>query len=133
MKSHKTFFRIMESIEKVRKNLTSNNEAEICIEELMAGEDMDIQFSRETFQGSIKKSLENLQNFLILCKKEINEQKIKIDSIELVGEATRIPVIQDCIKNFIGSDKQELSRTLNSQDCVARGCAIASAQICGKY
>jgi heat shock 70kDa protein 4 len=45
-----------------------------------------------------------------------------VDYIELVGEGTRIPIIQECIKIVFG--KKELSRTLNSQDCIARGCAL---------
>lgn len=45
-----------------------------------------------------------------------------IQFVELVGEATRIPCIIEAIKTVF--EKNELSRTLNSNDCVARGCAI---------
>lgn len=60
-------------------------------------------------------------------------QGIHLNAIELIGEATRIPQIQEYIKSFIASGDMPLSRTLNSQECVAKGCAIAAAQACGHY
>lgn len=48
-------------------------------------------------------------------------------SVELVGEATRIPIIQDKVKEVFGVDT--VSRTLNSLECVARGCSLQSAML----
>ena len=50
----------------------------------------------------------------------------KIDFVELVGEATRIPICIEQIKNVFG---KETSRTLNSTDCIARGCALQAAML----
>lgn len=50
----------------------------------------------------------------------------KIDSVELVGEATRIPC---CIQQIKEVFNQEPSRTLNSTDCIARGCALQAAML----
>lgn len=50
----------------------------------------------------------------------------EIDFVELVGEATRIPI---CIKNIQEVFGKEPSRTLNSQDCIARGCALQAAML----
>jgi len=49
--------------------------------------------------------------------------------VELVGEATRIPVCLEAIKHVfgVGREIKDLSRTLNSQDCIARGCALQAA------
>lgn len=47
--------------------------------------------------------------------------------MELVGEATRIPVCLEAIKHVFGI--KDLSRTLNSQDCIARGCALQAAML----
>jgi len=51
----------------------------------------------------------------------IGIDKSKIDFVELVGEATRIPICIQQIKDVYGKDP---SRTLNSTDCIARGCAL---------
>lgn len=53
-------------------------------------------------------------------------QKSQIEFVELVGEATRIPKCQQVIKEVFGTEPQ---RTLNSQDCIARGCALQAAMI----
>ena len=44
-----------------------------------------------------------------------------------------MPVLHDTIKDIITRKDMDLSRTMNSQECVAKGCAIASAQACGQY
>jgi heat shock 70kDa protein 4 len=49
-----------------------------------------------------------------------------IEFVELVGEATRIPIVIDTIKKAFN---REPSRTLNSQDCIARGCALQAAML----
>jgi heat shock protein 4 len=49
-----------------------------------------------------------------------------IDSVELVGEATRIPC---CIQQIKDVFKMDPSRTLNSTDCIARGCALQAAML----
>ena len=50
----------------------------------------------------------------------------KIHSVELVGEATRIPI---CIQQIKEVFEKDPSRTLNSTDCIARGCALQAAML----
>lgn len=45
----------------------------------------------------------------------------------MVGEATRIPLIQEKAKEVFGVES--VSRTLNSLECVARGCSLQSAML----
>jgi len=52
--------------------------------------------------------------------------KEEIHSVELVGEATRMPIIIKNITEVFGTEPQ---RTLNSQDCIARGCALQAAML----
>jgi heat shock protein 4 len=53
-------------------------------------------------------------------------KKEEIDFVELVGEATRIPIFQKQVEEVFG---KEPSRTLNSTDCIARGCALQAAML----
>lgn len=53
-------------------------------------------------------------------------KKDQIHSVELVGDATRIPKVIELAANFFG---KQPSRTLNSSECVARGAAIQSAML----
>jgi heat shock protein 4 len=68
--------------------------------------------------------LQKIMNFILtFC---IGIETDKIHSVELVGEATRIPI---GIKNITEVFKKEPSRTLNSTDCVSRGCALQAAML----
>lgn len=54
-------------------------------------------------------------------------KKEQIHSVELVGDATRIPLVQEKIKEVFGIEQP--SRTLNSLECVARGCSLQAAML----
>jgi len=51
----------------------------------------------------------------------------KISCVELIGDATRTPIVIDLIKQGFG--KSELFRTLNSLECIGRGAALQSAML----
>jgi heat shock 70kDa protein 4 len=113
--------RMLDSIEKMRKLLTANKEAEINCESLMEDQDFRKLFTRQELESLMAPIM---QSFALCIKESLAMSGISSDHInfvELVGEATRIPIVQECIKKILGRD---LSRTLNSQECVARGCAI---------
>lgn len=57
----------------------------------------------------------------------IGLKKEQIHSVELVGDATRIPIIQEKIKEVFNVEQP--SRTLNSLECVARGCSLQAAML----
>ena len=59
--------------------------------------------------------------FIVGFKKE------QIHSVEMVGEATRIPIVQERCKEVFGKDT--VSRTLNSLECVSRGCSLQAAML----
>jgi heat shock 70kDa protein 4 len=54
-------------------------------------------------------------------------KKEQIHSVELVGDATRIPLVQEKIKEVFGVE--QCSRTLNSLECVARGASLSAAML----
>ena len=51
----------------------------------------------------------------------------QIQFVELVGDCTRTPIVQAIIKQIF--EKEELQRTLNSLECVARGASLNSAMM----
>lgn len=103
---------MLDAIEKMRKLLTANKEAEINCESLMEDQDFRKMFKR----ADMEKLMDPFMRDFSLCIKEsLAKSGLScghIDFVELVGEATRIPIIQECIKQIYG--KNDLSRTLNS-------------------
>jgi heat shock protein 4 len=57
-------------------------------------------------------------------KENLKGKNINLHSIELVGGASRIPAFVQLVKQIFGV---EPSRTLNSSESVARGCALMAA------
>lgn len=111
----------------MRKLLTANKEAEINCESLMEDQDFNKHFKRADLEALMDPFM---SNFHMTLKTSLSRSGVscnRIDSVELVGEATRIPIVQEAIKSIFG--KKELSRTLNSQDCIARGCALQASML----
>ena len=118
---------MLDAIEKMRKLLSGNKETDINVDSLMEDEDFQRHVKREEFETLIDAFM---REFTMSLKKSLAKSGLSpdhIDFVELVGEATRIPVVQESIK--ITFKKKELSQTLNRQDCIARGCAIQAAII----
>jgi len=49
---------------------------------------------------------------------------LKIDAIELVGEATRMPYVDQEIKDHFYMFNKDTQRTMNTLEAIANGCAI---------
>ncbi len=124
--NQKAMIRMSEAMERVRKVLSANTETPINIESIMDERDIYYNMKRQEFETIIAPCLEKIG---ALCRRVLAESKVKpedIHSIEMVGEATRIPSViqkvQECLK-------APITRTMNSADCVARGCAIQCAML----
>lgn len=119
--------RMLDQIEKTRKLLTLNKEADCNCECLMEDEDFHKSFKRDELEELIAPFLARFKQTLTDALAMSGLTPDKIDAVELVGDATRMPSVQAVIREALG--KQELQRTLNSQETVARGCALQAAML----
>lgn len=83
--------RLLDSIEKVRKLLTSNKEADVSCEALMEDEDLHRHLKREELEELIEPFIKDFRKVLDESITACGIDKAKLHSVELVGEATRIP------------------------------------------
>lgn len=113
---------MLDQIEKTRKLLTLNKEADCSCESLMEDEDFFKTFKREELEELIAPFLANFKNVLLKALEKSGLTTDKIDFVELVGDSTRMPSVQAVIMEAFG--KSELQRTLNSKETIARGCAL---------
>ena len=123
----KAFISMQEAVERCRKMLSASNSARINIENLLNNKDIDIELTREEFEKLVQPLT---QRVISLCEKALKISKLDlthIHSVELVGEATRIPIVRQSISLVFPNI--EIMRTLNSSECVARGCAMMAAKL----
>lgn len=84
--------RLLDGIEKCRKLLTSNKEADVNCDSLMEDEDFHKHFKRTELEELIGPFLERFKN-LVSEAYDKSGLKGKLDFVELVGDATRMPAI----------------------------------------
>lgn len=84
--------RLLDAIEKMRKLLSGNKEADISCESLMEDEDLKQHFTREEFEELIGEFVTNFKKCLEDSLESSGVKLEQIDFVELVGEATRIPI-----------------------------------------
>lgn len=118
--------RLLDSIEKTRKLLSGNKEADVHCESLLEDEDLHRNIKREDLEELVAAFIVDFRKCLDESLEKTGVDKTTLHSVELVGEATRIPA---CIKHIEECFGMPTSRTLNSTDCIARGCALQAAML----
>ena len=122
----KAYVRMSDAVEKCRKTLSANVEVPVSIESVLDDRDIACNIKRADFEAMISPLIERMES---LTKRVLAESKVKegdIHSVEMVGEASRIPIVIKRVQECVGASH---SRTMNSADCVARGCAIQCAML----
>lgn len=118
--------KMFDAIERLRTRLTANKVAEIEIEALMDDHDFKKTITREEFEAMIQPVVLTLANRLDEAVKFASMQPSNLHVIELIGDATRIPAVISTVQTVY---QKECSRTMNSQDSIAKGCAIQAAML----
>lgn len=120
--------RLKEAAEKAKIELSSSTTTEINLPYITALDGMPkhmmITLTRAKFEQLIN---DIVKATIEPCKKALESANLTvsdIDEIILVGGSTRIPAIQNAVKNFFG---KEPSKGVNPDEAVAQGAAIQGA------
>jgi molecular chaperone DnaK len=124
--------RLREGAEKAKVELSSSSQTEINLPYLSA----DATGPKHLVKTLTRAKFEQLADQLIKrtiapCKSALKNAKLKvgdIDEIILVGGTTRIPAIQNAVKEFFG---KEPSKGVNPDEVVALGAAIQGGVLAG--
>ena len=120
----KARMRVAAAAEKLKKVLSANTAAPMSVESVMDDVDVRAFVKREELEEMVKDLLDRVT---VPLEQALADAKLKpedIDSIEMVGGCTRVPIIKEKISAFFG---KPLSFTLNQDEAVARGCTFACA------
>ena len=121
--------KLKREVEKAKRALSASHEYKIEIDNLFDGIDFSETLTRAKFEelnmDLFKKTLVPVQTAM----EDANKKKSEIDEIVLVGGSTRIPKIQELIKEYFNG--KEPNRYINPDEAVAYGAAVQGAVLCG--
>ncbi|HRH45210.1 MAG TPA: molecular chaperone DnaK [Pyrinomonadaceae bacterium] len=125
--------RLKESAEKAKIELSSAMETEINLPFITADasgpKHLVMKLTRAKFEGLIEKVLKKLMPPVEQAIKDAGLEAKNIDEIVLVGGSTRIPKVQEMVKNFFG---KEPNKTVNPDEVVALGAAVQAGVLGGE-
>ncbi|MBJ60238.1 MAG: molecular chaperone DnaK [Flavobacteriales bacterium] len=124
--------RLKEAAEKAKVELSSSSQTEINLPYITATSSGPKHLVRTLTKAQFEKLADKLiQATISPCKQAIKDAGITpsdIDEVILVGGSTRIPAIQNVVKDFFG---KEPSKGVNPDEVVAVGAAIQGGVLSG--
>jgi molecular chaperone DnaK len=124
--------RLKEAAEKAKIELSSAMETEINLPFITADQSgpkhLVMKLTRAKFESLVD---DLLQRTLEPCRQAIKDAGVdasKIDEVVLVGGSTRIPKVQEMVKNFFG---KEPNKSVNPDEVVAVGAAVQAGVLSG--
>merc|ERR1712127_204472 len=129
-KDPRAFQKLKNEVEKAKRDLSSVHLVKVTIEGIMDGIDFSETITRARFEelcaDLFKKTLVPVQQVL----DDSGLKKTQVDEIVLVGGSTRIPKIQQLIKDFFNG--KEPNRGINPDEGVAYGAAVQAGILSGE-
>jgi len=129
-KDKRAIQKLRREVERAKRLLSTQHQARIEIESFHDNEDFSETLTRAKFEelnnDLFKKTLKPVQQVLEDAKLKKNE----IDEIVLVGGSTRIPKVQQLLKDFFNG--KEPNRGINPDEAVAYGAAAQGGVLSGE-
>jgi molecular chaperone DnaK len=125
--------RLKEAAEKAKIELSSTMESEINLPFITADasgpKHLVMKLTRSRFEQLIDPILKRLMQPVEQAIKDAGVEANKIDEVVLVGGSTRIPKVQEIVKNIFG---KEPNKSVNPDEVVAVGAAVQAGVLSGE-
>jgi len=128
-KNDRSVQKLRREVEKAKRALSSAHQAKVEIESFFEGEDFSETLTRAKFE---ELNMDLFRSTMVPVKKVMEDgdmEKSEIDEIVLVGGSTRIPKVQQLVKEYFGG--KEPSRGINPDEAVAYGAAVQGGILSG--
>uniref|UniRef100_A0A8C4QBN4 Heat shock 105/110 protein 1 n=1 Tax=Eptatretus burgeri TaxID=7764 RepID=A0A8C4QBN4_EPTBU len=123
----RSYMRLLQECEKLKKLMSANStDIPMNIECFFNDIDVSGKLNRATFEEMCAHLLPRLKKPLVEVMQQADVKLDDVYSVEVVGGATRLPIVKEVISRFFG---KEISTTLNADEAVARGCALQCAML----
>ena len=125
--------RLKEAAEKAKIDLSATPKTTISLPFISADatgpKHMEYELTRAKFDSLTEDLVKETIDCTIRALADAKLDKNQIDKVILVGGSTRIPAVQDAVKNFTG---KEPYKGINPDECVAVGAAIQAGVLGGE-
>jgi heat shock protein 5 len=122
--------KLRREVERVKRALSSQPQARVEIESLYDGNDFSETLTRARFE---ELNMDLFKKTLLPVGKVLEDgdlQKNEVDELVLVGGSTRIPKVQQLLKDYFNG--KEPSRGINPDEAVAYGAAVQGGILSGE-
>jgi len=129
-KNDRSVQKLRREVEKAKRALSSAHQVKIEIESFFDGEDFSETLTRAKFE---ELNMDLFRSCMDPVKKVLEDgdlTKDEVDEIVLVGGSTRIPKVQQLVKEFFNN--KEPSRGINPDEAVAYGAAVQGGVLSGE-
>lgn len=124
--------RLKEASEKAKKDLSGTLQAQISLPFISAGPEgplhLEATLSRAQFDAMTKDLVDRTMIPVRNALSDAHLNPSDLDQVLLVGGSTRIPAVQEAVRNELG---KEPNKSVNPDECVALGAAIQGGVISG--
>ncbi|MEM1943607.1 MAG: molecular chaperone DnaK [Candidatus Caldarchaeum sp.] len=125
--------RVREAAERAKIELSSMTETEINLPYIAydssGPKNLYMRITRATLENLVRPIIERCRNPINQALQDAKLQPSDIDKIILVGGPTRMPIVQEFIKEVLGKEPE---RGVDPMECVAMGAAIQGAILAGE-
>ncbi len=132
LKDSQAHQRIREAAEKAKTELSSTLETTISLPFITADANGPKHLEMKLTRSKLESLVEDLiQKTIVPCKNALNDAQLSvndIDEVVLVGGMTRMPKVQEAVKEFF---KKEPHKGINPDEVVAVGAAIQGGVLAG--
>jgi len=127
--SDRALRRLRTACERAKRTLSSATRANVEIDSLFEGEDFNSTITRARFEDLCSDYFRNCMKPVEKVLKDSGISKSAVNEVVLVGGSTRIPRVQEMIKEFFNG--KEPCRSINPDEAVAYGAAVQAAILGG--
>jgi heat shock 70kDa protein 1/2/6/8 len=121
--------RLKSALERAKRQLSNSTSAQVEIDNLFDGTDYTTEIRRALFENICEDIFKRAFKPVDKVLTDAKMSKTKIDEIILIGGSTRIPKIQQMLKEYFNG--KELNKSVNADEAVAFGAAVQAAILTG--
>jgi heat shock 70kDa protein 1/2/6/8 len=122
--------RLRTACEKAKRTLSSSSQATIEVDSLADGQDFNAVLTRAKFESLCNSLFMKCMGPVEQVLRDSKIAKDRVDEVVLVGGSSRIPRVQQLLRDFFGG--KELCQSINPDEAVAYGAAVQAAILGGQ-